>query len=245
MSSGQQQIIPVRPTVFVGLGGTGKEILLRLRMKFFERYSVLGYPCISYIWIDTDMQNLNVDRKKMDPLFQRVLFSQNEQVDIQVPDPSDFLNNSSKHSNILEWMPPAISQTGLRIQDGAGQIRAKGRFSFFWEFNKIREKLKQAIIQVTNPQARVETAKLSFDKNLNLLLDDNWGPRVNFFLAASLAGGTGSGIFLDSAFLIRHIASLESFKPDITGLLFLSSLFTNDPHDRRFANCYASLKELE
>jgi hypothetical protein len=245
MANAQSSTIPVRPTVFVGLGGTGKEILLRLRMKFFERYSVTGYPCISYIWIDTDMQNRNVDRKEDDPLFERVFFSQSEKVDIQVPDPSDFLNNPPNYPNIMDWMPPAILQSGLRIQDGAGQVRAKGRFGFFWSFRQIQEKLNQAITDVINTQARVSTHQFSDDKGLELELDDSWGACVNFFVATSLAGGTGSGTFLDAAFLLRQIAFERAFKPDITGLLFLSSLFTNDPYDRRYANCYAALKELE
>ncbi|MEK6409787.1 MAG: tubulin-like doman-containing protein [Acidobacteriota bacterium] len=245
MSNGQQQIIPVRPTVFVGLGGTGKEILLRLRMKFFGRYGVVGYPCISYIWIDTDMQNQNVDRQAMDPIFQKVLFTQGEQVDIRVPNPEDFLNNPSKFPWITEWMPPAIAQSSLRIQDGAGQVRAKGRFAFFWKFQEVRENLRNAIIKVRNPQARTDTSDFSLAKELNLKLDEKWGPHVNFFLVTSLAGGTGSGTFLDTAFLIREIGSSLGFTPDITGLMFLASLFTNDPNHRVFANCYASLKELE
>lgn len=249
MPDTNQQVIPVRPTVFVGLGGTGKEILLRLRMKFYERYGRFGYPCMSYIWIDTDMQNLNVDRKDMDPILKRALFTQSETVDIQVLDPSDFLNNPAKFSWITQWMPPAVVQSGLRIQDGAGQVRSKGRFGFYWRFRDrgegVQEKLQQVITEVRGPQAKPDTARFSDNHKLNLLLDDDWGTRVNFFVAASLAGGTGSGIFLDTAFLIRQIAAEQNFKPDITGMLFLSSLFTNDQKDRRFANTYAALKELE
>jgi hypothetical protein len=245
MPGSNQQIIPVRPTVFVGLGGTGKEILLRLRMKFYERYGKFGYDCMSYLWIDTDMQNLNVDRKDMDPILQRALLSRQETVDLQVLDPSDFLNSPDKFSWITQWMPPAVVQSGLRIQDGAGQVRSKGRFSFYWKFKDVKEKLLQAITKVRAPQAKPDTDRFSQEHELNLLLDDDWGTKVNFFLASSLAGGTGSGTFLDLAFLIRQLASEQSFKPDITGLLFLSSLFTNDPTDRRFANSYAALKELE
>jgi hypothetical protein len=242
----QQQIIPVRPTVFVGLGGTGKDILLRLRMKFFERYGRFRYPCMSYLWIDTDMQNVNVDRKEMDPILRRALFNQSEQVDVQVMDPGDFLNNPSNYPWITRWMPAAVTQSGLRIQDGAGQVRAKGRFAFYWQFQQVQRKLLDAVTEVRNPQARAETARFSNEQGLNLYFgDEEWGPRVNFFLVCSLAGGTGSGTFLDAAFLIRKLATEQNFRPDITGLLCLSSLFANDPKDRRFANSYAALKELE
>jgi hypothetical protein len=245
MSGITQQIIPVRPTVFVGLGGTGKEILLRLRMKFYERYGAFGYPCMSYVWVDTDMQNLNVDKKDMDPILQKARLSLSEIVDIQVGDPSDFLNNPGKFSWITRWMPPAVVQSGLRIQDGAGQVRSKGRFSFYWKFRDVQSKLLHAVTKVRAPQAKPDTDRFSEEHRLNLSLDPDWGTKVNFFIASSLAGGTGSGTFIDMPFLIRQLASEQAFKPDITGLLFLSSLFTNDPTDRRFANTYAALKELE
>lgn len=46
----------IRPTLFLGLGGTGKEVLLRLRRKFYERWGVTGLPCTSYLWMDTDQR---------------------------------------------------------------------------------------------------------------------------------------------------------------------------------------------
>jgi hypothetical protein len=33
---------PVGPTLMIGLGGTGKEVLLRLRRKLVERYGALA-----------------------------------------------------------------------------------------------------------------------------------------------------------------------------------------------------------
>src|ERR1043165_2230940 len=42
----------VEPTLLIGLGGTGREVLLRLRRRFF----LAGYPVqpwISYLWVDT------------------------------------------------------------------------------------------------------------------------------------------------------------------------------------------------
>jgi hypothetical protein len=43
------------PTILIGLGGTGKEVLLRLRRQFVEKYGSLNdFPIISYLYIDTD-----------------------------------------------------------------------------------------------------------------------------------------------------------------------------------------------
>src|SRR5205085_10011634 len=170
-------------------------------------------------------------------------FNDTEKVDIQVANPSDFLNNPGDFSYITAWMPASVIQTGLKIQEGAGQIRAKGRFAFYWKFPEVKKQLLDAVRGVRNPLARADTARFSKAKNLNLDFagEKEWATRVNFFLVSSLAGGTGSGTFLDMAFLIRQLATEQNFRPDITGLLFLSSLFANDPNDRRFANSYAAL----
>src|SRR4051812_45354391 len=42
------------PTLLIGLGGTGKDVLLRVRRSFFERYGHVGYPIIGYLALDTN-----------------------------------------------------------------------------------------------------------------------------------------------------------------------------------------------
>src|SRR4051812_43125163 len=49
----------VAPTVLIGLGGTGKDVLLRVRRMFYERHGLradggVGYPVIGYLALDTD-----------------------------------------------------------------------------------------------------------------------------------------------------------------------------------------------
>ena len=36
--------VSIRPTVLIGLGGTGKEVLRRLRRMFYEKYRMVGLP---------------------------------------------------------------------------------------------------------------------------------------------------------------------------------------------------------
>ena len=44
----------IRPTVLIGLGGSGKEVLMRLRRLFYERHGTVGLPITQYLWFDTD-----------------------------------------------------------------------------------------------------------------------------------------------------------------------------------------------
>ena len=70
---------------------------------------------------------------------------------------------------------------------------------------------------------------------------------INVFVISSVAGGTGAGMFLDTAFLIKDINA--NIHP--TGILFLPSLFdgiggVSGAHKQVcYSNGYASLMELD
>src|SRR4051794_39494508 len=42
------------PTMLIGLGGSGKDVLLRVRRFFFENYGTKGFPIVGYLVLDTD-----------------------------------------------------------------------------------------------------------------------------------------------------------------------------------------------
>src|SRR5438034_7551738 len=75
----------VEPTLLIGLGGTGKEVLLRLRQRFVEKYNIVGFPTMAYLWIDTDTQNHNIDGQAIDYIAEQALFKPGEWIDAQVP----------------------------------------------------------------------------------------------------------------------------------------------------------------
>lgn len=62
-------------------------------------------------------------------------------------------------------------------------------------------------------------------------------------LVGSLAGGTGSGIFLDVAFLLRQLTKDED---QLFGYFLLPDIYVNRPGTQNVeANAYAALKELD
>ena len=55
--------VEVKPTVFIGLGGTGQEVLLRLRRRILQQpwgpnrkrlASMAEFPVASFLYFDTD-----------------------------------------------------------------------------------------------------------------------------------------------------------------------------------------------
>ncbi|MFQ6044436.1 MAG: tubulin-like doman-containing protein, partial [Candidatus Poribacteria bacterium] len=162
------------------------------------------------------------------------MFKPAEMVDAQIPG-GEFMNyfkNPTEYPNIFDWIYSSLEVFG-EVTNGAGMIRPCGRLAFFHKFPEIRAALMRANENVQTQENREVT--------LNRYGATVDGSRTNVYIVCSLAGGTGSGMFLDAAFLARTIVDA----PSITGFLMLPSVFTPDTNDRIYANAYAALKELE
>ncbi len=69
------------------------------------------------------------------------------------------------------------------------------------------------------------------------------------YVVTSLAGGTGCGTFLDTAFLLRDIKAHTGNNADIFAYALMPNVYNPSPQgeipQRSFANAYAALKELD
>jgi len=236
----------IAPTLLIGLGGTGKEVLLRVRRRFFERFGATGFPIMSYLWIDTDMRNVDLEGQKYDYLMDRVAFDAAEKLDAQIPGGtfSGYFRDPESHPNIFSWLDPSLRSYG-QVLDGAGQKRQFGRLSFFHHFRSIRERLLTMKNTVLDQAAADELVALCRRHSIDIPEVDR--TRLDVIFVFSVAGGTGSGMFLDAAFLARHI--LEPHSPNLAGYVFLPTVYNQDVVSQAglpiFANGYAALKELE
>jgi tubulin-like protein len=226
----------VAPTILIGLGGSGKEVLLRLRRRFYERYGVFGFPTMAYLWIDTDTKNNDIDGQALDHIMESVAFQQEERVNAEIQGGSfkEYFRNQRSSPHIFNWLDQKLSELG-QVVNGAGQVRPLGRLAFFHSYNNILNRLNEAWAKVRDDAAHQEMMnryKIEVDTSA-----------LDVILVFSVAGGTGSGMFLDMAFLCR-----EALKdPNITGYLLLPSIFADsiNANKKIFANGYAALKELE
>ncbi|MGH9838378.1 MAG: tubulin-like doman-containing protein, partial [Blastocatellia bacterium] len=222
--------MPVKPTIIIGVGGSGGNILLRTRKRFFERYGALNnFPIISYLWLDTDATEKDVEAGVF---AEQIRFSISEKVMTTMADTTRITNHLNQYPHIKRWFYPGLSKLKT-MTEGAGQIRAYARLGFFEHFDEVRNALLTASAQVRN----VENSRYMQEKHH---MEVNPAD-LQIFVIFSLAGGTGSGMFLDLAFLIK-----ELFRGEATtvGWVLMPGLF-NPNEDRIFANGYAGLKELE
>ena len=125
--------------------------------------------------------------------------------------------------NINDELYDRLLPSGREVSEGAGQMRLLGRLAFFSGLQDIYQELgraKDILSEATGPDSR------------NL--------RISIF--CSLAGGTGSGMFMDLAILLRKKLFEDAL---ISGYFLLPEIFSNlSQADRIWANSYAALREL-
>ena len=232
--------ISIRPTVLIGLGGTGKEVLRRLRRMFYEKYRMVGLPVMEYLWFDTDIENINSMGNETDLLERRIDFTAREKIDgsVMPRELEAYRNNKGMYPHIWSWFPDALdSLPSTAITQGAGQIRPCGRLAFFHHYDKLREEIERKVNRVQSAEARTEMVRI-FPK-YNADPDD-----LEIVLVTSIAGGTGSGSFIDMGFLCRDLFP----NAVCTAYLVLPSVFDEVMGGARQttrANGFAALKELE
>jgi hypothetical protein len=234
-----EAIVKVRPTLFIGVGGTGKEILLRLRRRILNTDwngkkipDLSRFPVASFIYIDLDTTDaVESDKsKKTDPLAKAVGFESGEKVQKRL-DLFKYTSELGKFPIVKDWWP-AADLGRIDVEKGAGQVRPISRLFFFDNADELADMIRS--------KGNAVLSNLSNAKNLEALgLDTQKDLRI--VVVCSSAGGTGSGGFLDIGYLARSV--MEDAQVDL--VLLLPSGFEGAGKDRVFANTFAALKEME
>lgn len=233
----------INRTICVGLGGTGRDVLMRIRRLIVDRYGDLNnLPIVSFVHIDTDKAATQVTGIRTGSTYHGIDLSFREAEKVSATMSSaevtmfvEGLERRSEYTgyepydHIGRWFPPQLLRNIKAVEEGAKGIRPVGRLAFFHNYQKIK--------------TAIETAEKRTRGHDSLLLRE--GLRVesglNIFVVGSLCGGTGSGMFLDVAYSLRHLYGDQSAQ--IVGYLVISpELYGNTPN--MSANTYAALKEL-
>ena len=220
------------PTLFVGVGGTGAEVLSRVRRLVEETYGSLNnFPIVSFLLIDTDK-----DYKITNPEAAGSLLKDNEKIWARVTgkQAKDMLSGMENFPWINQWFPNELERNLTSLEAGAGQIRACGRFAFFCNYHDIREKFREACNRMKGKE--------------NFMLDRYGikvsGNAVNVFVTGSISGGTGSGMLIDIGYAIRKWLQGEGSYLT-TAVIPMPNAFAGiRVGDRVLANGYAALMEM-
>ena len=220
-----------QPTLFIGIGGSGIEIGLRIKKILRQRN--LSEDSIRFLFIDTDKRSFK-DKPGLPPVDQN-----REKILIPGSVVKKHYMSRDKYEE-LSWIPEGLDPSHVIQERGAGQIRANGRLALFSLANKIKSKIENISGELKDITKQIET--MLKGKGIQNVIS----PLV--YIVGSLCGGTGSGMIID-----LPILAFQAFKPrtpDIYGLFLLPSIFQRDLEgkpgqvERSRANTYAALREL-
>ncbi len=237
----ENQTIDIRPTLLIGLGGTGKEVLRRLRRLFYEKYRVAGLPVMEYLWFDTDIRNESLSEEVPDELDRLIDLTISQKIDgrVQPEELAGYRRNKNAYPHIWDWLPSELdAMADNAITQGAAQIRSFGRLAFFHHYTRIRDAINRLGRKVTAQEAVAHMNSHYPDYEVDT-------STLEIITVSSLGGGTGSGCFIDVGFLCRVLFSTSTR----TAFLAMPTVFDDkvDPTgvEAVHANGFAALKELE
>jgi len=226
----------MKPILILGLGGTGLDAIYRVRRRVLDRYGSLDrMPIVSFLWLDCDPGWEGTARNHPDvALPEEHRLQPAEMVDLSVTGATDLYDGIARGNfPHLEWFSLAHLRHFADITAGAGNVRQLGRLCLFQNIQKVRTAITSQLDKINSQGAR------------GYVLDNCQQPTaagLDIYLVCSLAGGTGSGIFLDVAYLCRELANQQQ-DWSVIGFLLLASAFPGGNSQRKNANCYAALRE--
>ncbi|WP_299369788.1 tubulin-like doman-containing protein [uncultured Tateyamaria sp.] len=218
-----------RPTLLVGVGGTGSIIAEQIMEQALAADASLG-NWIRILVLDTDANDLG----KLKNLTDRSQY--------QFSKPETVYRILERNPSIeTDWCysrnDPEMSQVvlGKSLIEGAGQIRILTRMALHDSFVN------------DNLLSRMEDILGSLTTHDD---DQRFGGAVHVLMLGSLAGATGSGSFTQVALALKQAARNRSVHATVRGVFLLPDVYARSGALPRtqvpnvLANGYAALKEL-
>ena len=216
------------PTLFVGVGGTGSEIISTLQKMCIDNGMEMkpdgNLNNINFVCLDTNVNDLKENLKTPGHLYY-VQTSNTQTV-------GSYLNNDKKAADT--WFPVNKVMLDKTVSEGAGQFRSISRLAL-------------------NAVIKSNKIKPLYDAIDNLFLKTGRDMRQAFrcCVVTTASGGTGSGIVTPIAMLIRDYVNRRypGSAVMMRGLIMLpealySVIQSQTERDTQGRNAYATIKEI-
>jgi hypothetical protein len=217
------------PAVVVGIGSAGLGVLQRFRQLQFDRFAAPEHlPHLRLLYLDTDP---DVAEAGAAPL------TADEVYVARLNRASHYLKPRRSGRSLIEgWFDPQVLYRIPRTPLTAGN-RALGRLAFADHYRAIAQKLEAEFEACTHADALTDA-----ERHTRLGLRTS---RPRAYVVAGLGGGTGGGMFLDAAYLLRHqLRQLGYRNPEVVGVLLLPPVEKHAGRAAALGNAFAALTEL-
>jgi hypothetical protein len=218
------------PTIFVGIGGLAAKTLQALRRRLMDRFGDLrAVTALQLLLVETDAETLKVVTEGDS----QTSLENDATVLLPLRQAADYRRESGKH---LQWLSRRWIYNIPRSSQTQG-LRPLGRLAFVDHCDRVKERIERAIQEAIDPQGLAASARetgLPFHAA---------PPRI--FVVSSISGGTGGGMVLDVAYLIRKaLRDRKLSDENLCGILAHVSGRCPQGRDLAIANAYAFLGEL-
>jgi serine/threonine protein kinase len=220
------------PALVIGLGQTGLSALQRLRQSFHDTIGGVDVlPNIRWLYIDTDPDAVRAaGQGKLGGTL-----SVAEILQTRLNRPSHYLRSTTR-PRLESWFDLKMLYRIPRNPVTTG-VRVLGRLAFFDCYRAIAARLNKELEACTQLETLTKVGRLPGFGLRSV------HPRV--YVVTSLAGGTGSGMFLDLAYVLRKLLRTQGHEnPDIVGLFVLPGVDRSGGQSMAMANTFAALTEL-
>lgn len=246
----------INPSIFIGLGSTGTDILEHLQLLVLEEYGVPSLPVFKYLGIETNGSHMPTAGVGVKNEIEMIYPTINSTLSIK----DKLLKGERPY--LEDWLDEGILDIpGNSFTMGTSNIRQAGRLCLWENWARICEALNDAKAKVTNNTNIRETIRLLREyysrvgKKVNLS-EDVVGIIPSIYMVGSLCGGTCSGMFVDVAYYLRHLFGLwaanyaNRLNTKIQGMFTvldekLLSRSGMPDLEKWAANCWGSLLELD
>lgn len=227
------QIIPDRPTLIIGLGGVGCKIVEGVWRQFdAHEPTKIERRNVAFLCLDTDETDVN-NRKKVMP--ENSVIKTSSDVAATV---GGYIESISSTTSVLDWFDTSSDLLlGMELNKGAAQVRMASRLALMASIGE--GKLTAIDNSITNLLAN-EPERAN-------------GNLIRIYIVSSLAGGTGAGSFLQIAYYVRNAMEEHGIHSCyIDGFFVLSDVLCDstdvrlnpDQIENTRSNTYACMKEL-
>jgi serine/threonine protein kinase len=220
------------PALIVAVGQTGRRVIEHLKLVVRDRFSHPDIvPNVRFLYVDTD-PTAAPNGVPDDP----AALAPREVVIARLNRPAHYLQRETLPP-VDQWMPPGSLYRLARTPGAANGVRTFGRLALFDNYRLIAQRVRQEIetFMTDDPLNKA-------DKATGLGVRTN---RPRAYVVAGLSGGTGGGMFLDLAYLIRHeLRQVGYVKPEVIGLFFVPPADKAASRNATLGNAYAALAEL-
>ena len=211
----------LRPLLIIGTGGSGGKTIRAMKQAMKRRLESVRYEgelpaAWQFLQIDTTRDGIDFPAPMLpDDEFYRVVKRGDDFASVLGRITSTG-NEIEQHSMLGGW---GIPKSAITITDGAGQIRAIGRQAGMSDSKGTLDALRSAIGKMSGPAADGELRTVATALGIEKTVTE---PRA--FIISSLAGGSGAGMFMDVAELLKRAVD-QPWASETISFLYTSEVF--------------------